>query len=166
MHPILRSLSAMRLLSGLLISTAVLVSAAALAVPLVKPTPSLVAQQTGTVASADASRPQAHKGGILQSLNLTRDQLRQIAKARQKYQPLIQDHARTVRALQAELKRLMAGTAEPAEVQDKFRQLQAQRQQLQQLRFESSLAIRQILTPPQRQAFEAALSKRQAKSNK
>ena len=114
--------------------------------------------------SPATTSPQARKGGLLKSLNLTRDQLRQVAKARRTYQRSIRDHARNVRTLQAELKQLMAGLAEPAEVRAKFQQLQAQRQQLQQLRFESSLAIRQIMTPDQRQKFEAALSQRQRKS--
>ncbi len=147
----------MRFIPALIILA--IASTAACALPFVRP--AFVAQRSEAITAA--SLPQPRQGGLLKRLNLTRDQLRQVAKARRTYQPSIQAHARSVRTLQSELKRLMAGLAEPGEVRAKFQQLQAQRQQLQQLRFESSLAIRQILTPAQRQRFEAALSQRQAK---
>jgi periplasmic protein CpxP/Spy len=152
----------MRLIPTSLVLTAV-AAAAAFALPLIKPAVEAQRTEKITEITAPASLPQVRKGGLLKRLNLTRDQLRQVAKARRTYQPSIQAHARNVRTLQSELKRLMAGSAEPGEVRAKFQQLQAQRQELQQLRFESSLAIRQILTPAQRQKFEAALSQRQAK---
>jgi periplasmic protein CpxP/Spy len=107
-------------------------------------------------------RKRGKPGGILQQLNLTRDQFRQVSVVRKKYQPLIQDQARTVKTLQARLRSLMASSADSSEVQNAFQELQKRRQSLQQLRFDSSLATRQILTPEQRKAFEAALDKRRA----
>jgi periplasmic protein CpxP/Spy len=150
----------MRFSRLLLVSSVVL--AAALAVPWVI-RPALVAQSTlspSSFGSSPTSPAGRKRGGILPKLSLTQDQFRQIAKIRRNYQPSIRDRTRTVRRLQSELRGLMASSAEPAAVQAKFKQLQTQRQELQQQRFDSSLAVRQVLTPTQRQRFETELSKR------
>jgi periplasmic protein CpxP/Spy len=151
----------MRFSRLLIVSTIVL--AAALAVPWVI-RPALVAQSTLSSGSSALSNPTSpagrKRGGILSKLNLTQAQFRQIAEIRRKYQPSIRDRTRTVRRMQSELQGLMASSAEPAAVQAKFKQLQTHRQELQQLRFDSSLAVRQVLTPAQRQRFETELSKR------
>ncbi len=155
----------MRFSPMLLISATFLASAAVLAVPFAM-RPSPLAQNS----SSERSEPSTHAsnsshrngGGILKKLNLTRDQLKQILAARKKYQPRIQDQTHTVQTLQTKLRSLMASSAEPAEVKAKFQELQKRRQQLQQLRFDSSLATRQILTPDQRKMFEAELEKRRS----
>jgi periplasmic protein CpxP/Spy len=162
---IIPSHNAMRFSPILLISAICLVSATALAVPFVM-RPSPLAQNS----PSEQSDPSTHvsnpsrrnRGGILQKLNLTRDQFKQISAARKKYQPLIQDQARTVRTLQAKFRIMMASSVEPSEVKATFQELQKRRQELQQLRFDSSLATRQILTPAQRKTFEAELDKRRS----
>jgi periplasmic protein CpxP/Spy len=162
----------MRISPILLISTIFLASATALAVPFVmrpvglsqKSLPSTQLAQS-TLPENSAPRKIGKPGGILQQLNLTRDQFRQVSVVRKKYQPLIQGQARTVKTLQSKLRSLMASSAESSEVQNAFQELQKHRQDLQQLRFDSSLATRQILTPAQRKAFEAALDKRRAENN-
>jgi periplasmic protein CpxP/Spy len=158
----------MRISPILLISAIFMASAAALAVPFAI-RPPLTAQQSlpepstpSTRTENSALRKGGKRGGILQKLNLTRDQFAQISSVRKKYQPSIKDQVRTVQALQAEFKSLMASSAGSSEVQAKFQQLQKRRQELQQLRFDSSLATRQILTPAQRQAFESELEKRRS----
>jgi periplasmic protein CpxP/Spy len=160
----------MRFSSILLMSAIVLTAATALAIPLAI-RPAWVGQNSlsseALNQSTPSEQPPSRKGGkrggkILQQLNLTRDQFQQISTVRRKYQPLIRHQAQTVRTMQAEFRRLMAGSAEPAEVKAQFQQLQKHRQELQQFRFESSLAIRQILNPAQRKAFEAELDKQRA----
>jgi periplasmic protein CpxP/Spy len=146
------------------------ITTTALAVPLVIRS-ALADQASSSVEQINLSRPlgnsvlisqEGNRGEILQKLNLSRDQLQQISAIRQKYQPLIQDRTRTVRTTQAKLKDLMASSAAPSDVKAVFQELQNRRQELQQLRFESMLAIRQILTPAQRQIFETELNKRRA----
>jgi periplasmic protein CpxP/Spy len=171
---ILHSHNAMRFSPIFFISVIVLLSptitTTALAVPLVIRS-ALVDQASSPVEQINLSRPlgnsvlisqEGNRGEILQKLNLSRDQLQQISAIRQKYQPLIQDRTRTVRTTQAKLKDLMASSAAPSDVKAVFQELQNRRQELQQLRFESMLAIRQILTPAQRQIFETELNKRRA----
>jgi periplasmic protein CpxP/Spy len=157
----------MRFSPILLISAIFLASATALAVPFVlhppgadrKSLPSEPFAQS-TFSENTSPRRTARQGKILEKLNLTRDQFLKISAVRKQYQPLIQSQARTVQALQAQLRSLMASPAEPSEVKATFQQLQKSRQNLQQLRFDSSLATRQVLTPDQRKAFEAELDKR------
>jgi periplasmic protein CpxP/Spy len=171
---ILHSHNAMRFSPIFFISVIVLLSptitTTALAVPLVIRS-ALVDQASSSVEQINLSRPlgnsvlisqEGNRGEILQKLNLSRDQLQQISAIRQKYQPLIQDRTRTVRTTQAKLKDLMASSAAPSDVKAVFQELQNRRQELQQLRFESMLAIRQTLTPAQRQIFETELNKRRA----
>jgi periplasmic protein CpxP/Spy len=167
----------MRVSPILLISTIFLASATALAVPFVihptrsnqqsLPSTQLAQSQEAQSNVSENSTPRkiGKPGEILQRLNLTRDQFRQVSVVRKKYQPLIQGQARTVKTLQSKLRSLMASSAESSEVQNAFRELQKHRQDLQQLRFDSSLATRQILTPEQRKAFEAALDKRRAEKH-
>jgi periplasmic protein CpxP/Spy len=157
----------MRFSPILLISSIFLVSATALAVPFVlrpigadrKSLPSEPLAPS-TVSENLSPRRIAKQGRILQKLNLTRDQFLKILAVRKQYQPSIQTQARKVQTLQAQLRSLMAGSAESSEVKATFQQLQKHRQELQQLRFDSSLATRQILTPDQRKTFEAELDKR------
>lgn len=153
--------------SQVLIVTPLLLGAA-LAAPIVL-RPAQVAQSVSSdpsTSSAPANAPYQRRklNGILSKLNLQRSQLRQIVSIRRNYQPQIRERASSVKTLQAELKSLMASSAEPSVVRSKFDQLQSQRQVLQRLRFESSLAVREVMTPVQRRTFEAELSKRRPNS--
>jgi periplasmic protein CpxP/Spy len=157
----------MRFSPSFLISAIFLASATALFVPFaIRPT--LLAQKSSSSEQLNPSPPVKNsalgssekRGGILQKLNLTRDQFKQISAVRKQYHPLIQSQARTVQTLQVKLRSLMAGSAEPSAVKVTFLELQKRRQELQQLRFDSSLATRQILSPDQRKMFEAELDKR------
>jgi periplasmic protein CpxP/Spy len=157
----------MRFSPILLISAIFLASATALAAPFVlrpigadrKSLPSEPLAPSTFVGNTFPRRT-VKQGRILQKLNLTRDQFLKISAVRKQYQPLILSQARMVQNLQAKLRSLMAGSADSSEVKATFQQLQKRRQELQQLRFDSSLATRQILTPDQRKTFEAELNKR------
>lgn len=100
------------------------------------------------------------QGAILQSLNLNAEQKRQLRTARQSFQPQIRERRLKILEAQAELDEMLAGTATDAVLKAKFQQVSQLRQDVQQLQFESVLAMRQILTPEQRKQFAAAMEKR------
>jgi periplasmic protein CpxP/Spy len=157
----------MRFSPSFLISAIFLASATALFVPFAM-RPTMLAQKSSSSEPANQSTPISSsslgngekRGGILQKLNLTRDQFLKVSAVRKQYQPLILSQARTVQTLQAKLRSLMASSAESSEVKTTFQELQKRRQELQQLRFDSSLATRQVLTLDQRKMFKAELDKR------
>jgi Spy/CpxP family protein refolding chaperone len=60
---------------------------------------------------------------------------------------------------------LIAGSGSPEEIRAKHRQIESYQQQLADLKFESMLATRQVLTPEQRRIFVEQMQ-RQNKSNK
>jgi Spy/CpxP family protein refolding chaperone len=159
----------MRFSPALVIGILTIAAVTALAVPLVLH-PQFIAQQSSPSEALDPSthgdnaapRGNRRRGEILQRLNLTQDQFKQLSVVRAQYQPLIRDRALTTRTTQAELRQLLSSAAPESEVKAKYQQLQQQRQDLQQIRFESVLAMRQILTLEQRQAFEAGLGRRRS----
>lgn len=169
LSPFIHSLNAMRLSPVILIGILTVLTATAVAVPFAIHS-QLSAQRPSATESVDkpieVDNPSSNKAGgregILQQLNLTPDQFKQLSAVRRQYQPSIRDRAKIVRTSQAELRRVLASSASEAEVKQKYQQVQQLRQELQQLRFESLLAMRQILTPQQRQAFEAELGRRKA----
>jgi Spy/CpxP family protein refolding chaperone len=95
------------------------------------------------------------RGEVLQQLNLTPEQLQKLSAVRNQYQPLIRERAQSVRAAQRQLRRLLASDASESDVTAQYQQVQQLRQDLHQERFKSVLAMRQILTLEQRQAFES-----------
>lgn len=100
------------------------------------------------------------RGGMIRRLNLTPDQAQQLWQLRSQYQPEIRDRAQRMQATQAELRQLMGSTATNDEVQAKFQQVQQLRQEKLQLRMESILAMREILTPEQRRTLIKELEQR------
>lgn len=87
---------------------------------------------------------------LLQNLDLTQEQLEQLQTVRQRYQNQISQNAQALRQARQELQGLMAGTSPESEIRRKFRQVQSLDQRVDELRFESMLAMRQVLTPEQR----------------
>lgn len=88
--------------------------------------------------------------GLVQELKLTSAQMEQIKGIRNKYKEPISQRLKTQRQREQELRNLMTSSAPESQIRAKFQQLQAVRQELNSLRFESQLAMRQVLTPDQR----------------
>ena len=111
---------------------------------------------TGTIITADNSLltvKQQQPSSLLQQLNLTKKQKEQIEQIHSEYKQQILKKRNSLARLQQQLSDLMVGT-EPVElVRAKNKQLVNLRQEIGQLRFESMLATREILTPQQRQKF-------------
>lgn len=91
--------------------------------------------------------------GWLETLNLTSDQVQKIKTIRNQSQAQIKPKREAVRQAQVELRNLLAGNAPQGQVKDKYKQLEILKQQLANVQFENTLAIREVLNPDQRQKF-------------
>lgn len=87
----------------------------------------------------------------LADLNLSDAQRQQIKSIREQYQPQMETNRTAVQAAREDLRQLMGSTASDSELRQKHNQLQNLMQQGGTLRFESMLAIRNVLTPEQRE---------------
>jgi Spy/CpxP family protein refolding chaperone len=100
-------------------------------------------------------------GKLMEQLNLSEAQKQQLAAIRQKYQGQIQQLRENMRSERQELRDLMAGTADEATIRRQHEQVVQLSQQMHNLRFESMLAMRQVLTVEQRSQFAQLMQQRQ-----
>lgn len=104
---------------------------------------------------ADSS-PVIHKqqpDHLLQQLNLTSKQEAQIRQIHYKYREAIRKKRNNLVILQQQLSHMMVGIESVELIRAKNQQLVTLHQEIKALSFESMLAIREILTPQQRQKF-------------
>ena len=117
--------------------------------------PHTVAQNT-----ENQSSPNRAKGRWIQELNLTPEQTQQIQAIKNQYKDQISQRRQAVRQSQQELVDLMAGTASQTQIRQKYRQLETLKQQVSDLRFDSMLSMREVLTPQQRREFAQKMQNR------
>jgi periplasmic protein CpxP/Spy len=115
---------------------------------------------------ADNSAPvtqQNHQKNLLQQLNLTAEQQQQIKQIHAQYQEQIHRRKKNLALLEKRLAAMISGTDRVDLVRAKNQELVRLRQEIGELRFESMLATREILTPEQRQKFREIIESLQAK---
>ncbi|MEH2266340.1 Spy/CpxP family protein refolding chaperone [Nostoc sp.] len=124
--------------------------------------PTLLSRQVIAQTPTNLSRPnRAKSGGWLKDLNLTSQQLQQIKEIRHQSKQQIAQKSQEIRQGQQELHDLIAGTtANKEQVRDKYNQIKLVKQQLADIQFENTLAIREILNPEQRQKFADRMYKK------
>lgn len=112
--------------------------------------PQAIAQNT-----EEESRPNRGRGKaqLFQELNLAPEQTQQIEAIRNQYQDQISQRKQAVRQARQELVELMASTASQNQIREKYRQVETLKQQVADIKFESMLAMREVLTPEQRRQF-------------
>ncbi|ERN40514.1 P pilus assembly/Cpx signaling pathway, periplasmic inhibitor/zinc-resistance associated protein [Rubidibacter lacunae KORDI 51-2] len=113
-------------------------------------------------------RPRAGAGGppptvTIEELNLSNQQLQQISTIRAAYRARIEQRETSLERAQDRLRELMAGTATVSEIRAQYGRVEELRQQLGNLHFESTLEMRNVLTPEQRQELNEMLEERRAK---
>jgi Spy/CpxP family protein refolding chaperone len=124
-------------------------------------TPSLAQTTSPTPINPERpNRPNRGKGEWLQQLNLTPEQTRQVQAIRERNQGQMEQARNSLRQARQELNQLMDSNASQRQVQDKFAQVQSLQQQVAKLRFENMMAIREILTPEQRQQMRTLMQER------
>jgi protein CpxP len=108
-----------------------------------------------------APKPLPSMGGeMLQELDLTETQRQQIATIQQKYATDLQLGHSQLQSAYNELRQMMIGTAPDADIRAKHQEIGIMRQDLADLRLESMLEVREVLTPDQRQEFANLMDER------
>jgi Spy/CpxP family protein refolding chaperone len=117
-------------------------------------------------AQAQPDFPLAQRGDrnrLVQELNLSQDQVQRLEAIRQQYKDRITQQKQALSQAQQELRTLMAGTGSANDIRSKYNQVKGLRQQLADTRFESMLAMREVLNPQQRQRFVELMQNRRGK---
>lgn len=123
--------------------------------------PTLLSRQI--IAQTPTSVPRQNpgkSGGWLKDLNLTSQQLQKIKEIRNQSKQQIAQKSQEIRQGQQELHDLIVGTATKEQVRGKYNQIKLVKQQLADMQFENTLAIREILNPEQRQKFADRMYKK------
>jgi Spy/CpxP family protein refolding chaperone len=98
----------------------------------------------------------------MEQLNLTDEQKQKLQAIQTQYKDQISQRKQAVRQATQELRDLMAGNASADEIRAKHRQVQELRQQMEEVSFESMLAMREVLTPEQRSQLARLIEQRRA----
>jgi periplasmic protein CpxP/Spy len=101
-------------------------------------------------------------GQLFQNLNLTPDQTQKLKSIRQQYKDPIREQQRNLREARQAMQQMIGSNTPAATVLSKFQEVQQMQQSLNQLRFKSLLAMREVLTPAQRQQLAQQMMNRQA----
>ena len=109
--------------------------------------------KTNTIADISLVTNKQNPSNLLQQLNLTNNQKEQIKLIHHQYKKKILKKRSSLSILQQQLSDLMVGTESAELIRSKNKQLASLREEIGELRFESMLATREILTPQQRQKF-------------
>ncbi|WP_017718432.1 Spy/CpxP family protein refolding chaperone [Kamptonema formosum] len=99
-------------------------------------------------------------GELFEQLNLSQDQMQKMQQIQERYKTQMQQQQKTLRQAEDELRDLMAGTADQNQLREKHRQVQALREKMGELRFESLLEMREVLTPDQRRQMSELMQQR------
>ncbi len=95
----------------------------------------------------------AGKKGWLEQLNLTSEQQQEIQTIRERYEPEMQANHEEIRQSMERMREMMTGSTSDRDLRNQHNQILRARQQIGEMQFEQMLAIRNILTPEQRQQF-------------
>lgn len=98
-----------------------------------------------------ARRRGRQPGTLLQKLDLSPKQLRDLNGIREEALPQLSTSVAQLQAEKATMRKLLASNASDEEIQTQFEQVQATRQSLDQFRFDQVSKMRDILTSEQRQ---------------
>lgn len=101
-----------------------------------------------------------HRDSWLQELNLTLEQLERIQTIKEQSWENMSSLKEQMRAAREEMRSLMAGTGTPQRLRQQHQQIQGIRNQLSNQRFETILAIREVLTPQQRAKMAELIEER------
>ncbi|MEM8777978.1 MAG: Spy/CpxP family protein refolding chaperone [Cyanobacteria bacterium P01_G01_bin.49] len=128
----------------------------------------MISSETEIVAQRGAERDEREEKGpekFVEQLNLSDQQVQQLSTIRQKYRPQIEQLAEKARATGEELGQMMQGNASDSDLRIKHQEMTNLRQQMGDLRFESMLEMREVLTNEQRQEFVQLMQQRRQRSS-
>ena len=118
--------------------------------------------QAETIAqNQQPNRPGGKEGGLFDQLNLSADQKQKMQAVRDRYKDQVSQRMQAVRQARQELETMMSGTtANASQMREKHRQIMGLRQQLEEVQFESTLSMREVLTPEQRSQLSQLMQQR------
>ncbi|MGK7940841.1 MAG: Spy/CpxP family protein refolding chaperone [Crocosphaera sp.] len=127
-----------------------------------EPSPSVLVSETQIVSKElrNPTRRRERAEQFQQTLNLTDEQMQQLSAIRRKYHTQIQQLREQMRGKGEELSQMMQGDAADNDLRSKHQEIINLRQQMGNLRFESMLEMRKVLTPEQRQEFVQLMQER------
>ncbi|AFY33198.1 Spy/CpxP family protein refolding chaperone [Calothrix sp. PCC 7507] len=114
-----------------------------------------------SIAQIPAQKPRAELGQVelIQALNLTPEQHRAIEANFNHNKEQMQRKQQALQQATEELRTLIEGTAITNQIREKHREIQELHFSLENMGFESMLAIREVLTLEQRQKFSELIQK-------
>lgn len=102
------------------------------------------------------------RGNLMEELDLTATQRNQLQSIRSEYQPRLMEQKEALEDAYETLRDMMTDDASTSAVRRQHQQVQALRQEMSDLRFESMLEMREVLTPDQREEFAELMEDRRA----
>ncbi|MCT7970745.1 Spy/CpxP family protein refolding chaperone [Laspinema olomoucense] len=102
----------------------------------------------------------AEKEGWLEQLNLTPEQQQEIQAIRDRYEPQMQASRDQMRQNMERMGQMMSDNTSDNDLRNQHNEILQMRQQMGQMQFEQMLAIRNVLTPEQREQFAQLMQER------
>ena len=113
------------------------------------------------------NRPAGKEGRLFEQLNLSADQKQKMQAVRDRYKDQISQRMQAMRQAREEMETMMSGTDNASQIREKHRQIMGLRQQLEEVKLESMLAMREVLTSEQRSKLAQLMQqRRQAVKNR
>jgi periplasmic protein CpxP/Spy len=118
-------------------------------------------QYSDEIAQQPGQKPgRGNPNRVFEQLGLSDAQKAQIKSIRDQYQPQLTSQRQEFQKAQQELRTLMTSNADQSQILEKRAQVMAIKQKLEDLHFQSMLAIRNILTPEQRTKLDELMKQR------
>jgi Spy/CpxP family protein refolding chaperone len=97
---------------------------------------------------------------LMERLNLTSQQQQQMQSIRTKYQPEMDNIQEQMRVEREKMSMMMRNNESQNNLRSQHQKISALQQKMNNLRFESMLETREVLTPEQRQQFSAMMGQK------
>lgn len=110
-----------------------------------------------------AQKPRGGRAGsqrLIEQLNLSNEQVRQLQAIRQKYEQRMNPLMEKMRSSDNQLRQLLASDASADQIRTKRQEVVTLRRQVSDMRFESMLEMRNVLTLDQRRQFAQLMQQR------
>jgi len=155
-------LTSKQLLSGLALSVSLMLLGASSSTAWAAPEgqqqqPEVLAQRGDR---GNRNEPGGRRGRFLEQLNLSEAQMQEIQAIRESYAPEMRELGEQMRTERQELRQLMVGNADDGEIRSQHDRVLDLHQSMAEMRFESMLEIRNVLTPEQRQEWSELVEQR------
>lgn len=102
------------------------------------------------------------RGEFMEKLNLTTEQRQQMQSIRTKYQPQMDSLREEMRTEREKLRQMMANNNSPDNLRSQHNKITSLNQKMGDLRFQSMLEMREVLSAEQRQQWNQMMEERKA----